>query len=207
MHPNPAYRGPDAARNLAFARERGFGLMTLAGPDGPLASHIPFVLSQTGDVLAAHIVRSNPIWRLLRNGEAKALIAISGADGYVSPDWYGMDDQVPTWNYVAVHLRGSVSLAPPETLASHLGDLSGAFEPRIEGKKPWTMDKMSEEPLSRMMRMIAPIKMQIESIDGTWKLGQNKPDDVRLRAADAVESSDIGMELSALAKMMRTPPE
>ena len=206
MHPNPVYRGPDAVRNLAFARDRGFGVITMTGPDGPLLSHIPFVLNEAGDVAAAHIVRSNPIWRALREGEAQAVLAVSGADGYVSPDWYETDDQVPTWNYVAVHLRGRVRLAAPETLASHLAALSASFETRLDGKKPWTMDKMSDEPLARMMRMIAPIEMQIEAVDGTWKLNQNKADDVRLRAADAMEKSAIGMETAALASLMRNPP-
>ena len=207
MHPNPVYRGPDAVRNIAFARERGFGMLTVSGADGPLASHIPFVLNKAGDRLAAHVVRSNPIWRLLRDGDVKALVVVSGPDGYVSPDWYGIEDQVPTWNYVAVHLRGRVKLAPPETLGAHLADLSAVFEPRIAGKTPWTLDKMNEDPLSRMMRQIAPIEMQVETVDGTWKLNQNKPDKVRLRAADAMAASDIGMELESLSELMRTPPE
>jgi len=56
----------------------------------------------------AHLVRSNPIAQCLRAGERKAVLAVSGPDAYVSPDWYArMPDQVPTWNYVAVHLRGT----------------------------------------------------------------------------------------------------
>lgn len=206
MHPNPAFRRPGDDRNIAFARERGFGVLTIAGPDGPLASHIPFVLDKTGGTLAAHVVRSNPIWRLLKDGEAQALIVVSGPDGYVSPDWYETDDQVPTWNYVAVHLRGALRLLPPERLRDHLVDISAEFEPRLLGKRPWTLDKMSEEPLARMMRTIAPVEMSITSIDGTWKLNQNKPDDVRARAAKAIRGSDIGVELDALAALMQDPP-
>lgn len=207
MHPNPAYRGPDAARNLTFARDRGFGALTIAGPEGPLAAHIPFVMNEAGDGLMAHIVRSNPIWRALRTGEAQALVMVSGPDGYVSPDWYGVDDQVPTWNYVAVHLRGVLRLAPPEGLGAHLAALSATFETRLAPKPPWAIDKMTEEPLQRMMRMIAPVEMDITGVDGTWKLSQNKPDDVRLRAAEAIGASDVGTEMAALANLMRTPPE
>ena len=206
MHPNPVYRGPDADRNLAFARDRGFGMITISGADGPLASHIPFVLNDAGDRLAAHIVRSNPIWRALREGSATALVAMTGPDGYVSPDWYGVIDQVPTWNYVAVHLRGEVSLLPDERLKPHLADLSASFEPRLAPKKSWTMDKMNDDPLARMLRMIAPIEMRITSVDGTWKLNQNKADDVRLAAAEGMEHSPIGLEMAALAALMRTPP-
>lgn len=205
MHPNPTYRGVEAAKNLTFARSRGFGAITLAGPDGPLASHIPFVLSEDGGTLAAHIVRSNPIWRLLREGEAKALLMVSGPDGYVSPDWYGVDDQVPTWNYVAVHIRGTLRLLPDEALRPHLEALSTAFEERLAPKPVWKLGKVAEEPLSRMLRMIAPVEMTVEIVEGTWKLNQNKDAAARLGAADQI-GAGVGMELDALAALMKAPP-
>ena len=205
MHPNPSFRSPDAARNVDFARERSFGALTVAGPDGPLASHIPFILSEDGETLAAHVVRSNPIWRLLRNGEAKALMMISGPDGYVSPDWYGIDDQVPTWNYVAVHLRGTLRLSPDDALRPHLEALSDSFEARLAPKPVWKLGKVAAEPLNRMLRMIAPVEMTVESVEGTWKLNQNKDDAVRLRAADEI-TGGAGAELEALAALMKAPP-
>ena len=66
MHPNPVYRGAEAARNLDFARQEGFGVLTMAGDEGPLVSHLPFVLNDAGDRFGTHIVRSNPIWKTLR---------------------------------------------------------------------------------------------------------------------------------------------
>lgn len=206
MHPNPAYRGVDAARCLAFARERGFGTLTLAGPDGPLASHIPFVLSEDGRALAAHVVRSNPIWRVLRDGPAQALMAVLGPDGYVSPDWYGAPEQVPTWNYVAVHLRGEMRLLKEDALHAHLDALSAGFERRLAPKTPWTTAKMDRDVLDRMMRTIAPVELAIESVDGTWKLGQNKDQTARVGAAEGMTASDIGSETGALAALMRDPP-
>lgn len=206
MHPNPVYRGVDAERNLAFARRRGFGALTIAGPDGPLLSHIPFVVAPDGGSLAAHVVRSNPIWRALREGPAKALLAVTGPDGYISPDWYGIPDQVPTWNYVAVHIRGELRLAPEEGLRAHLDALSAEFEARLAPKTPWKTDKMDAEALARMMRMIAPVEMSVESVDGTWKFSQNKTEAARLGAADGVAESRIGAEIAALADLMRAPP-
>ncbi len=203
MHPNPIYRGAEAATNLAYARQRGFGMLTIAGPDGPLASHIPFVLSEDGARLDAHIVRSNPIRKALEDGPAAALLAVSGPDGYISPDWYGMEDQVPTWNYVAVHLRGRLTLADPDGLCAHLDALAASFEERIAGKKPWTTAKMTPEALDRLMRMILPVTMTVEQVDGTWKFSQNKPDAARLGAANAVTAGGIGAEFAALAEMMR----
>ena len=86
MHPNPAFRQDPREKNLAFARERGFGLLTINGPDGPLAAHIPFLLNADASFAELHLARSNPIARAPL--PAPALIAISGPDAYISPDWY-----------------------------------------------------------------------------------------------------------------------
>lgn len=181
MHPNPAYRQSPREINLAFVRERGFGTLSINGADGPLMSHIPFRLAEDGASAELHLVRSNPIARALSEPLA-ALLAVTGPDAYVSPDWYGMADQVPTWNYVAVHLRGHLSALPAETLRGHLDRLSEAFETRLVPKRPWHTAKMPADVLERMMRMIVPCRLDIATVDGTWKLAQNKPDTARLAA-------------------------
>ena len=107
MHPNPIYHDADRAQNLDFARTRAFGVLAVSTAEAPLISHVPFLLSEDGTSADLHLVRSNPITRVLKTPQA-ARLAVSGPDGYVSPDWYGLADQVPTWNYVAVHLTGSL---------------------------------------------------------------------------------------------------
>lgn len=209
MHPNPAFREDDQARALVTARERGFGVLTVAGPAGTsggvLASHLPFVLEAT--TVAAHLSRAGAVARHLRNGPAEALLIVSGPDAYISPDWYGIDDQVPTWNYVAVHLRGTVRLLPDEALRPHLELLSAEAEGRLLPKPPWTIDKMTPGLAERMMRQIVPIEMTVASVEATFKLSQNKADAVRLAAADAVEGAGYGHEPQALAALMRAPDQ
>ena len=203
MHPNPAFRQTDADRNLTFARQRGFGVLTAAGPEGPLASHLPFVLSDDGSTAEMHLVRSTALTRA-HDAPMPALLAVSGPDGYVSPDWYDIGhDQVPTWNYVAVHLRGRLERLPDEALRGVLDRQTAAFEARLAPKKPWTIDKVPDEALARLMRQIVPFRLVIEDVQGTWKLNQNKPDEARLRAADAMAASPLGMEMAALAAWMR----
>ncbi|WP_347311865.1 FMN-binding negative transcriptional regulator [Defluviimonas sp. SAOS-178_SWC] len=205
MHPNPAYRQTPEDTVLAFARARGFGTLTINGPGGPLASHIPFVLAPDGTSLELHLVRSNPIARALAVPQP-ALLAVIGPDGYISPDWYGMADQVPTWNYIAAHLRGTLTALPPDLMRGQLDRLSAEFENRLRPKTPWRTDKMPEEALDRLMRMILPCRLDIAKVDGTWKLGQNKPDRARLGSADGLEAAGIGSEAAALAGMMRATP-
>ena len=198
MHPNPAFRGEPAERNLAFLRERAFGTLALEGYDGPLLSHVPFLLSEDALSVDLHLARPNPILSRL---PALAVLAATGPDGYVSPDWYGVPDQVPTWNYVAVHVRGRLERLPQEAMRDMLVRQSAGYEERL-AKRPWTVDKMTPDALDRMMRAIVPCRLRVERIDGTWKLSQNKPEPARLGAADEI-ASGLGQELDALARLMR----
>jgi len=206
MHPNPAFRQTPAGPNLAFARTRGFGILSVNGPDGPLMAHVPFLLSPEADFADLHLARSNPVARA--GLPAPAVIAVPGPDAYVSPDWYGphedVPDQVPTWNYVAVHLRGVLEPLEGDALRTHLDALSAEHEGRIAGKRPWTSGKMSPGAMERMMRMILPFRFRVAKVDGTWKLNQNKDAAWRARAAGALAGGDAGAQ--AIAALMRALP-
>ncbi len=206
MHPNPAYRTTDTGNALAFARQRGFGTLMINGADGPLAAHVPFLLAPDGESAEVHLVRSNPIVRLLTS-PSPALLAVNGPDGYVSPDWYDLEDQVPTWNYIAVHLRGDLECLPAEGLRNHLDRLAAEFENRLLPKTPWTAGKMSADVLDRFLRMIVPCRLRIGDVQSTWKLNQNKPATARFGAARHMASSGIGYETAALAQLMQAVQE
>ena len=155
MHPNPAFHTASDDENLRFARSVAFGVLSINGTDGPFLSHIPFLLSENGAFADLHLVRSNPMVRHLAEPQS-ARLAVSGPDGYVSPDWYGIPDQVPTWNYVAVHLKGRLERMPQDTLPDLLERQSEFFERRLDPKPRWTMDKLSDEAAARLMRVIVP---------------------------------------------------
>lgn len=201
MHPNPVFHTETDDAKLQFARNRGFGILAVNADGGPLLSHIPFLLSADGMTVEAHLVRSNPILKLIAE-PVDAVLAISGPDSYVSPDWYNLGDQVPTWNYVAVHLRGKLQMLPGDRLHDVLERTSARFEEELAPKKPWTSDKMDQHTYQRMQRMIVPIAMRVTQVDGTWKLSQNKPDAARMGAVEGVRENGIGTEIAQLAEMM-----
>lgn len=201
MHPNQIFHDAETVQNLDFARARGFGVLAVSGDGAPLISHVPFLLSEDGQWVELHLVRSNPIVRALKS-PMPARLVVSGPDGYVSPDWYGVADQVPTWNYVAVHLTGELQLRPAEELRDLLDRQSAFYESHLLPKPPWSTDKMDSEALARMMRMIVPARMRVTGVDGTWKLSQNKPDTARLAVAEQIQTG-LGAELQALAALMR----
>lgn len=204
MHPNPAFRQTSAADALVLARQRGFGVLAVNGAEGPLAAHIPFEIDAGGTTATVHLARSNGIARAVL--PAPAVLIVSGPDAYVSPDWYGVPDQVPTWNYVAVHLRGTLHALPDEALRPHLDAVTAQFEARLLPKKPWVADKMSAGVMARMMRGIRPFRLEIAGIDSTVKLSQNKEAAARAGAAAGLAARpDAGSQ--AIAALMRADPK
>lgn len=201
MHPNPAFRQEPVFTNVGLCRKRGFGMLCLNGDPTPMLAHVPFVLSDAGDLAELHLVRSNPIARAVTEPKP-AVISVNGPDGYVSPDWYKTPDQVPTWNYVAVHLRGMLHPMNPDELTDHLDRLSGHFEERLAPKRPWTSAKMKSDVLDKMLRQILPFRFEVHDVEGTWKLNQNKSDAARAGAAEAIKQSPIGHEVETLGALM-----
>lgn len=202
MHPNTAFHTKTEEQNLAWASERAFGLLAVNGRDGPLMSHVPFLVEDA--FVWLHLVRSNPIISQLER-PLTARIAVSGPDGYVSPDWYDLADQVPTWNYIAVHIIGTLELRPVDELKVLLDRQTEFFERRLVPKPPWSSEKMSSGVMDRMMRAILPCRLKISEVKGTWKLNQNKPDAARLAAASCIAQDGIGQEVETLANLMREP--
>lgn len=205
MHPNPFFRQVSDAATIDFVRARSFGQITAIGPAGLLASHVPVLLSDDAKTLDLHLVRSNPIARAL-SARLDMLLTITGPDGYVSPDWYKIEDQVPTWNYTAVHIRGTLEKLDQGTMRNVLDRQTALFENQL-AKPAWTAAKMTPDVLEKMMRQIVPCRITITDVQSTFKLSQNKPDDVRLRAADEMQRSGIGTETTALADLMRMLPK
>ena len=207
MHPNPIYRQTEAKRSLGFAFATGFGQIMVSADPVPLVAHIPFLQGQQAGEIELHLVRSNPIARLLQNVQKPAKLSVSGPHGYISPDWYGVKDQVLTWNYVAVHISGTLRKLEADELPALLDRLSAHFEAQLAPKAAWKASKMTPKILQKMLRQIIPCSFKIEDIQSTWKLNQNKTDTSRLAAADAVAQAGVGSETTALAALMRALDE
>jgi transcriptional regulator len=204
MHPNPAFRKTAEPEALAFARARGFGTLSVNGPAGPLLAHVPLLLAQDASHGLIHLARSNAI--ALAELPAPAVFAVMGPDAYISPDWYGASDQVPTWNYIAVHLRGVLEPLPADSLRNMVDALSAEHESRLAPKTPWTSAKMSPGAMDRMLRMILPFRLVIEEVSSTFKLGQNKTAEQRAGVAAALQAQDGESPAAAIARRMRDVP-
>jgi len=177
MYTPPPFK-PDRSASLAFAQARGFGLVCASERQKPVASLVPFYLSyaQDGTPQALfHVARQNPLARLA-HGSSPWLLAITGADAYVSADRYVSPDQVPTWLYQAVHLAGPVKVLSDDELALQIDTLSATFEDRLQPKTPWTSEKMTAGRLAAMKKAIVGLCMRVEEVEASFKLNQHKSD-------------------------------
>ena len=195
MHPHPGYGWKDEGEMLAFLAEMSFSTIFVSGKDGPMLVHAPVVVCGT-DRLRFHVSRANRAAASL--GGAQALLSSTGPDCYVSPDWYGTSDQVPTWNYLAVECEGPLRRLNDEELAQLLDDLGDFQETRLAPKPVWTRAKMTPGRFEAMLKAIVGFEMRIETIRGTRKLGQMKTLDERRAAAAGV----AGAGNSVMAALM-----
>lgn len=175
MYIHPAFEiGTSEALDLL--RERAFGLFVLATADAPFGVHVPFLVDRTLDDrlhVEFHVARVNPVHSHIGEG-TKALLACQGPDAYISPDWYNVENQVPTWNYVSVHLKGPVRVLPQADNLGHVDRLSAFFEQRLAPKPPWNSAKMDDKRRDAMTRAIVTIAMDVETVEAQRKLIQHK---------------------------------
>ncbi|WP_165189332.1 FMN-binding negative transcriptional regulator [Caulobacter soli] len=176
MHPAKPFHVHDRVTLLAFIAAHPF--VTLAGAVGgrPFVAQAPVVIRELdfGEiVLDFHLSRGNALAPFVVQG-FRAVALATGQDAYVSPDWYGSEDQVPTWNYVSAEAEGLVAPLSDAEFVALLDDLSAQEEARLLPKAPWTRDKMSPGRFEAMMRGIIGCRLSVERLEGTFKLGQNK---------------------------------
>ena len=198
MHPTPHFHWSEREAMLAFVGERAFA--TIAAPLDGRVAFAPAPVIVDGDRLLLHLSRANALAKAL---PLRASVVVSGADCYVSPDWYDEHDQVPTWNYVSVELTGLLAAVDDAQLVEILRRQSALFEQRIDGKRPWTLDKMTPSVLAAKLKGIVGVSLAIEDLRGTRKLSQNKTDAARAGVIRALGDSPREADRT-IARLMRS---
>lgn len=191
MHSNPAFRWSEEAELRAFVASRGFATLCVATADGPIVAHAPLIVTDAG-TLQFHIARTNRIVPHLDG--ATAIASVLDADFYVSPDWYASEDQVPTWNYLAVEIEGPVRALDREALIGQVDALSRAFEERLAPKPVWTRAKMTPGHFEAMLNGIRGFELVPAEWRGTRKMGQNKKPGERAALADVLTARGLARE-------------
>lgn len=194
MHPTKLFQTDDAAHLTALIEAHPFCLITSVLEGRPVAAHTPVLVDPTQSglpTLRFHLANANPVMQALISG-APALIIATGPHAYISPDWYDLGpDQVPTWNYLSAEAEGVAHVLDKADKAQFLSDLSATFEASLTPKQPWTLDKMDQEKLDRLLKGITAFRLIPDRFEGVIKLNQNKPDAARAAVAEALGDTPL----------------
>ncbi|MBU2864962.1 FMN-binding negative transcriptional regulator [Reinekea forsetii] len=179
-----------------FIEEFGFGLIVSGSLTG---THLPFVLHRNeGDqgVLYAHCAKANPHWKELDNAEV--LIVFTGPHSYISPSWYAKAPGVPTWNYAAVHAYGVVALLNRDDTLSAVEEVVHKYEPALLENR----NIVTNEYRDKLLAAIVGFKIELTSIEGKIKLGQQRSKEDQQGVYKALSGSS-DLEQKALANYMQ----
>jgi len=159
-----------------FMEEYPFIALVTAAP-GLRITHIPSVLDRTRGrfgTLLGHISAQNP-QKAAFDGAHQAVAVFRGPHGYISPSWYPSQmSVVPTWNFAVVHVSGRPRAITDKSKAHELlATLIKRNEQRV-GSTAYDFAAQPREYVDRMMQGISPFEMEIEAIEGKFKLGQER---------------------------------
>ena len=185
---------------LAYMRAYSFAALATSGAGGLMATHLPFVIEEAGGriTLLAHMAKANPQWRDFAAG-AEALVIFMQPHAYVSPRLYDSRQNVPTWNYVAVHAYGRPLLIEERAAKIELQ------KKLIRQHDPGYLTQMAELPdsyLDARLAAIVSFSLAVTRIDARYKLSQDKNPAERERIARELEAGGDGVAVET-ARLMR----
>jgi transcriptional regulator len=184
-----------------FINENGFAILVSQVAGKPWATHIPLILAKDGndkDILTGHISRANVQWKDFDKNE-EVLTIFSGPHTYISPSWYNHEN-VPTWNYLAVHVYRRIHIIEGEHLKKQLSKLVDKYESKMP--HPVSVDKMSKDLVETQMRGIVGFEIEITNIEAAMKLSQNRDAENYRRVINQLERrKDINA--SDIARIMK----
>jgi len=207
MHRPSAFREDRIAVLQALMRRHPFATLVTRIGDEIVASHLPMLLDAEPaplGTLHGHLARAN-VEVARDHGPMRALAIFHGPQGYVSPSWYPTKQEtgavVPTWNYAVVHARGTLTrIDDAGWLAGFIRRLTDTHEARFAA--PWSVDDAPADFVAKLLPGIVGLALRVETLEGKWKLSQNRPPADRDGVVAALAASDDPAD-RALAELMR----
>ncbi|HEX8563028.1 MAG TPA: FMN-binding negative transcriptional regulator [Flavobacterium sp.] len=203
MYVPDIYKNEDPEAIRAFLRKNAFGILVNRNYGKLWATHTPMELDFNTDgseVLYGHVSRENPQWQSFSSGE-QVLAIFNGPHAYISPSWYDHEN-VPTWNYTAVHVYGKIRIVEGDVVINFLKKLMDKYEATVDNPKKF--EDLTPQTLIQA-RGIVCYEIQIEEIHAVSKLSQNRDNENYNNIISELEKSG-NPDAKAVAEEMRKCP-
>ena len=179
MYVPKSFEQQDQTQLIDIINNYAFATLVTYSDSGIEANHLPMFIKQVNgsQVLQGHIAKSNPLWKNV-NEHSEVLVIFQGPNAYISPNYYPTKHEtgkaVPTWNYISVHVKGTISyISDDNWKMAMLHKLTDQHE--VEQLKPWSIDDAPKSYIDKMLSAIVGLEIHIGSIQGKWKISQNQP--------------------------------
>tara|TARA_R110000851_G_scaffold177959_4_gene324863 strand:- start:1341 stop:1949 length:609 start_codon:yes stop_codon:yes gene_type:complete len=175
MYTPSHYKNENLDEVREFLKQNSFGILINQTDGRPWATHIPLELDvddEGKDILAGHISKANPQWKSFKGNE-EVLAIFNGPHSYISSSWY-KEEEVPTWNYIAVHVYGKIHILNDEAVLDSLHKLVDKYEKA--STNPVSINNLSHKTM-RQIKGIVGFQIGITDIHATYKLSQTRPED------------------------------
>ena len=196
------YREEDREGIVEFLKGNGFPALVSYDGEKPIATHLPVEVFENEDgslTLFGHMSRANPQWKSF--GEQEVLLIFQGAHTYISPRWYNHVN-VPTWNYVTVHLYGKAHILEGEELYGLLSRLVAKHEDHTG----YSMEGLPAELVEKEMKGVAGFAIEVTRIDAASKLSQNRDDESYSSIVRELEARGDDVSAEIAEEMRRRRP-
>lgn len=198
MYIPPKYKNENLSEVMGFIQENSFAILVNQVEGKPWATHIPLELEtdeQGKSYLVGHIAKANPQWKYF-DTKNPVLVIFNGPHAYISSSWYH-DEEVPTWDYVAVHIYGQLEVLAEEAVLESLHKLVDKYEQ--QSKNPISLHHMSKNTM-RQIKGIVGFKISIDEVQAAYKLSQGRETDhpqisKELRERGGTHDQDIANRL------------
>ncbi len=183
------YKNENLKEVKEFIINNSFGILINHINGKPWATHIPLELdkdSNGNDILVGHIAKANPQWKYFVK-DKDVLCIFNGPNTYVSSSWYA-EEEVPTWNYIAVHIYGLLKVQDKKSLMASLHKLVNKYERKSEN--PMSLNNLSKNTL-RQVNGIIGFEIEIKEIQAAYKLSQGREHD-HPKIIEELEKRDTG---------------
>ena len=203
MYSPAHFRKEDLHTLKEFIKEFSFGTFITVDAVFPSATMIPMELLEINNELYifGHVSAANPQAQGFNQGKVAALAIFSAGHSYVSSSWYEQEN-VSTWNYRSVQVKGFINPLLDEDLRSHLIRMQAKYEK--EQANPRTVETMSKEYFEKQVKGVRGFSMKISSVEGSWKLSQNRNEKdfqniiVELEKQNDPNATEIACEMKKL---------
>jgi len=169
MYPPKYHQSDDQQKMIAVIKQYPFVMLTSVLKGKPLITHIPIIYNEESGRLVAHIDKYNPQVETLKDG-AEVTVVFRGPDTYISPSVY-VTKQLPTWNYIIVHITGTVSLINDPEEAKETMISMTKF---LEGSEQKFVLEKDNRGMRNAINYIKAFEIEITQWEGKFKLSQDK---------------------------------